>query len=49
MRKLVISLVSYNINILELSKVLSFVKKIKNIQIKVHIFDNANQKSLLKI
>ncbi|WP_415285134.1 glycosyltransferase family 2 protein [Candidatus Pelagibacter sp. Uisw_130] len=48
MRKLVISLVSYNINILELSKVLSFVKKIKNIQIKVHIFDNANQKSLLK-
>ena len=47
MNKLVISLVSYNSNISEISKVLSFVKKIKNIKINVHIFDNANQKSLL--
>ena len=48
MNKLVISLVSYNSNILEISKVLSFVKKIKKINIKVYIFDNANQKSLFK-
>jgi GT2 family glycosyltransferase len=48
MNKLVISLVSYNSNILEISKVLFFVKKIKSIKIKVHIFDNANQKSLFK-
>ena len=48
MNKLVISLVSYNSNILEISKVLSFVKKIKTINIKVYIFDNANQKSLFK-
>jgi GT2 family glycosyltransferase len=48
MNKLVISLVSYNSNILEISKVLSFVKKIKSIKVKVYIFDNANQKSLFK-
>ena len=46
MNTLVISLVSYNSNISELSKVLFFVKKIKKMKVKVYIFDNAKQKSL---
>ena len=48
MDTLVVSLVSYKSNILEISKVLSFVKKIKNIKVKVCIFDNAKQSDLFK-
>lgn len=46
MNNLVVSIVSYNSNLKQLAKVLSFVK---NNKIKVYIYDNAKQKMLEKL